>query len=49
MNRITDAYDKWLAEMRKTTNIYEGSATYDACCEYYISVVERQNMKNKRF
>ena len=36
MNRIgTDAYDKWLAEMRQTTNIYAGQA-YDECCEYHI-------------
>ena len=39
MTRIaigTDAYDKWLVEFRQTTNIYEGAATYDECCEYYI-------------
>ena len=37
MNRIgTDAYDKWLAEMRQTTNIYAGQA-YDECCEYHMS------------
>lgn len=36
MNRIgTDAYDKWLAKYRQTTNVYLGSAC-EECLEYYM-------------